>query len=268
MGVVFLAGFLGWERRCPHPMIPPTLLRARSFVSAAAVYLISYTAFSGVLFYVTLLYQDVNGWSPLRTGLSWLFMNAPFLLTAQLTGRLDRRYPAAGVVAAGCVAGAAGVLALSMAGPATPFLVTVGGYLLCGAGFGLLVPGVTHVALRDVPPEISGAASSVVNASRQIGTSIGLAVLGALAVTSAIGNWRAAAQRFPAATRAEALRPAQERGRRPDQRGRGNPRRRAPVSPATPWFVPGPASPSKPPRPGAWARRSRRPRVARPRLLP
>ena len=92
VGAVFLAGFVGWERRCPHPMIPPTLLRARSFVSASAVYFISYTAFSGVLFYVTLLYQDVNGWSPLRTGLSWLFMNAPFLLTAQLTGRLDRRY--------------------------------------------------------------------------------------------------------------------------------------------------------------------------------
>ncbi|HEY5015796.1 MAG TPA: hypothetical protein VII59_03360, partial [Streptosporangiaceae bacterium] len=90
VGVTFLAGFLGWERRCRHPMIPPALLRARSFVSASAVYLVSYTAFSGVLFYVTLLYQDVNGWSPLRTGLSWRFINAPFLLTAQLTGRLER----------------------------------------------------------------------------------------------------------------------------------------------------------------------------------
>ncbi|HEY5399067.1 MAG TPA: MFS transporter, partial [Trebonia sp.] len=114
VGVTFLAGFLGWERRCPHPLIPATLLRARSFVSASAVYLVSYTAFSGVLFYVTLLYQDVNGWSPLRTGLSWLFMNAPFLLTAQLTGRLDHRWPAAAVTAAGCVTGATGVLALSM----------------------------------------------------------------------------------------------------------------------------------------------------------
>ena len=104
-----------------------------------------------------------------------------------------------------------GVLALSMAGPTTPFLVTAGGYLLCGAGLGLLVPGVTHVAMRDVPPEISGAASSVVNASRQIGTSIGLAVLGALGVRR-LGNWRAAAQRFPAATRAEALRQAQNVG--------------------------------------------------------
>jgi hypothetical protein len=80
------------------------------------IYLISYTAFSGVLFYVTLLDQDVNGWSPLRTGLSWLLMNAPFLLAAQLAGRLDRRYPPARVVAVGCVAGAIGFFALSRAG--------------------------------------------------------------------------------------------------------------------------------------------------------
>ena len=95
-------------------MVPPGLLRARSFATASGIYPISYTAFSGVLFYVTLLYQDVAGWSVLRTGLSWLFMNAPFLLMAQLTGWLDRRFPAATVICAGCLAGAAGLAALSL----------------------------------------------------------------------------------------------------------------------------------------------------------
>src|SRR5580693_2260227 len=196
VGVALLVGFVGWERRCPHAMIPPALLRARSFVSASAVYLISYTAFSGVLFYVTLLYQDVNGWSPLRTGLSWLFMNAPFLLAAQLAGRLDRRYPAAAVVATGCLAGAAGVFTLSLVTATTPFIVTAAGFLLCGAGFGLLVPGVTHVAMRDVRPETSGAASGALNASRQIGTSVGLAVLGTLGAASSTGNWTAFAHGY------------------------------------------------------------------------
>ena len=222
VGAALLAGFVEWERRCPHPMIPPALLRARSFVSASAVYLVSYTAFSGVLFSVTLLYQDVDGWSPLRTGLSWLLLNAPFLLAAQLTGRLDRRCPVAGVVAAGCVAGAAGVFALSLVTPATPFPLTAAGFLLCGAGFGLLVPGVSHVAMRDVPPGISGAASGVVNASRQIGTSVGLAVLGTVEVTSAIGNWDASAagSRPPAEPRRCGKRrtwaaPASTRSRKP-----------------------------------------------------
>jgi EmrB/QacA subfamily drug resistance transporter len=196
VGVALLAGFVGWERRSPHPMIPPSLLRARSFVSASAVYLVSYTAFSGVLFYVTLLYQDIDGWSPLRTGLSWLFMNVPFLLAAQLAGRLDRRYPAAAIVATGCLAGAAGVFTLSLVTPTTPFIVTAAGFLLCGAGFGLLVPGVTHVAMRDVRPQTSGAASGALNASRQVGTSVGLAVLGTLGAASSTGNWNAFAHGY------------------------------------------------------------------------
>jgi DHA2 family methylenomycin A resistance protein-like MFS transporter len=170
---------------------------------------LAYTAFSGVLFYVTLLYQDVNGWSPLRTGLSWLFMNVPFLLMAQLTGRLDRRHPPARVVAVGCVAAAIGILALSRASSGTPFALTAVGYLLSGTGFGVLVPGVTHVAMRDVPAGVSGAASGVVNASRQIGTSVGLAVLGSLGVTAAISDWRAAITRLPASGRRAAAQQAQ-----------------------------------------------------------
>ena len=109
-GAAALAGFAWWQRHTPYAMVPPGLLRARSFATASGIYPISYTAFSGVLFYVTLLYQDVAGWSVLRTGLSWLFMNAPFLLMAQLTGWLDRRFPAATVICAGCLAGAAGLV--------------------------------------------------------------------------------------------------------------------------------------------------------------
>jgi MFS transporter, DHA2 family, methylenomycin A resistance protein len=209
IGAVLLLGFALWERHCRHPMIPPALLGARSFVSASAVFLVAYAAFGSVLYYVTLLFQDVNGWSPLRTGLSWLFMNAPFLFMAQLTGRIDRRYPPSRVVAAGCVVGALGILALSRAGTSTPFILTAFGYVLAGAGFGVLVPGVTHVAMRDVPAGVSGAASGVVNASRQVGTSVGLAVLGSLGVTAATSHWDAAIQRLPASVRAGAARQGQ-----------------------------------------------------------
>jgi MFS transporter, DHA2 family, methylenomycin A resistance protein len=201
--------FALWERRCPHPMIPPALLGARSFVSASAVYLIGYTAFSSVLFYVTLLYQDVIGWSALRTGLSWLLLNAPFLAMAQLTGRIDRRHPPSRVVAAACVVGAIGIFALSRADPETPFALTAIGYILAGAGFGVLVPGVTHVAMRDVPAGVSGAASGVVNAARQVGTSVGLAVLGSLGVTASISAWHATVARLPASARHAAARQAQ-----------------------------------------------------------
>jgi MFS transporter, DHA2 family, methylenomycin A resistance protein len=209
LGAVLLVGFALWEHRSPQPMIPPTLLSARSFLSASGVYLISFTALTAVLFYVTLLYQNVNGWSALRTGLSWLFMNGPFLLMAQFTGRIDRRHPPHRVVAAGCVVAAIGIFALSRAGANTSFALTAVGYILAGAGFGVLVPGVSHVAMRDVPTGVSGAASSVVNASRQIGTSVGLAVLGSIAVTTATSDWHTTIHRFPASIQPAAARQTQ-----------------------------------------------------------
>jgi MFS transporter, DHA2 family, methylenomycin A resistance protein len=60
-----------------------------------------------------------------------------------------------------------------------------------GAGFGTMIPGTTNVAMRDVPPGVSGAASGVWHASRQIGTSVGLAVLGAIGVHAAVSGWNA-----------------------------------------------------------------------------
>jgi DHA2 family methylenomycin A resistance protein-like MFS transporter len=212
IGALLLAGFGLWERRTPHAMVPPALLRARSFACSSLIYLVSYTAFSGVLFYVTLLYQDVNGWTVLRTGLSWLFMNAPFLLMARLAGRLDRSLSPAAVIGAGCLAAAAGFFALSLAGPATPFVVTAVGYAVAGAGFGTLAPAITHVAMRDVPAGASGTASGVLNASRQIGTSVGLAVLGTIGVAAAVSAWTARVGRFPVSVRARAGAAAQDVG--------------------------------------------------------
>ena len=211
-GVAFLVGFAWWERRAPHPMAPPALLRARSFVSASAIYLLSYLGMSGALFYVTLLFQNVNGWSVLRTGLSWLFMNGPFLLMAQFAGRLDRRFPAGAVVAGGCLVAAAGVFALSSVTTTTPFVLTAAGYVLFGAGFGTFIPGTTHVAMRDVPAGVSGAASGVLNASRQVGTSVGLAVLGAIGVSAAVSDWTGRTGRFPASARSAARGQAQNVG--------------------------------------------------------
>jgi len=208
LGATALAGFGWWQWHSPHAMIPPRLLRARSLVSASSIYLISYTAFSGVLFYVTLLYQDVDGWSVLRTGLSWLFLNAPFLVLAQLAGRLDRRFSGRVVICAGCLAAAAGVLVLSLASPWFPLMAV--GFVLAGAGFGALVPAITHVAMRDVPAGAAGAASGLLNSSRQAGTSVGLAVLGSIGVSAATADWAAAASRFRPAIRAAASGQAQQ----------------------------------------------------------
>ena len=210
LGVVLLAAFAFWQGRTPHAMMPPRLVRSRRFSVAATVYLISYMALSATLFYVSLLYQGVLGWSVLRTGLSWLFMNVPFLSMAQVSGRLERRVTPRAVVGIGCVVGTVGIAALAGVGPTTPFALTAVAFLLSGAAFGVLVPALTHLGMRDVPSGVSGAASAVLSASRQVGTSVGLAVLGTIGVHATIADWRARVSLFVSSVRVAARSQAQQ----------------------------------------------------------
>jgi DHA2 family methylenomycin A resistance protein-like MFS transporter len=205
VGLVLLASFAWWERRAHFPMIPPLVVKLRSFTTACGVYLLGYAGLTGVYFYLTLLYQDVDGWTALRTGLSWLFMNVPFLVVAQCAGPLSRRLPAWAIAGGGCLVTAAGILTFSTLTPSSPFVIAVIGYVLFGAGTGMWIPGVANVAMRDVPPGLSGTASGVFNASRQVGTSIGLAILGAIGTGAATSAWTSQAAHLPGAVRQAAI---------------------------------------------------------------
>lgn len=204
-GAVSLFAFFRWERRAPHAMLPPALLRARSFASASGIYLLCYGAMSGTLFWVTLYFQNVAGWSVLHTGLSWLLMNIPFLAMAQFGGKLDSRFRPSVIATTGTLIAAIGVFILSRAGTSA-FTITAIGYALYGFGFGTFVPAVTHVAMRDVPAGVSGAASGVLNASRQIGSAVFLAVLGTMGLHATVSAWQDKASGLDVARRAAALR--------------------------------------------------------------
>jgi EmrB/QacA subfamily drug resistance transporter len=190
-GIALLTLFLIWQSRAAHPLIPATLLRTRNFLGACGAYFASYTAFSGTLYFVTLMFQNLKQWSALETGLTWLLMNIPFLLIASVAGRLDRQFSPRQVIAYGCVVAALGVAVLACLTPQMPFAVAAFGYLAAGAGFGALVPGITHAAMSDVPPEASGVGSAILNCSRQLGTATGLALIGALGSSVTAAWWRA-----------------------------------------------------------------------------
>lgn len=189
LGLLLLAGFVAWERTAAHPMAPSALMRVPGFAAASLVYLGSYVAFSGILFFSTLLYQDVAGWSVLHTGLSWLFMNAPFLVLAQSGGRLQGWFRARTLVAGGCLLAAGGAALLASVDTTTPFAVTAAGFVLSGAGFGAFMPPLAHVAMAEVPARFSGVASGLFNTARQAGTSVGLAVLGYAGAKATLSTW-------------------------------------------------------------------------------
>ncbi|MGH9079779.1 MAG: MFS transporter [Acidimicrobiales bacterium] len=197
-GAVLLVGFGWWERRCGSPMAPPVLLRDAGFRTSCAVYFAAYMALTSVMFFVTLLFQDVKGWSALRTGLSWLLMNGPFMVMAELSARAQRRYSPGHVVVAGCAVATAGVFLLSLVTASTPFVLAAAGYVVLGVGYGALVPSVASVAMRTVPEGTSGVAAGILNASRQVGTSVGLGLIGFLGVQAARNAWTSTVAHLPA----------------------------------------------------------------------
>lgn len=71
VGGLALTAFMQWQRRAGDPLVPRDVRGNSAFIGACAIYFLSYVAFSGTLYYVTLMFQNLLGWSALRTGLSW-----------------------------------------------------------------------------------------------------------------------------------------------------------------------------------------------------
>ena len=196
-GMAVLVVFFVWERRAAFPMVPPALLRTPSFGRACAVYLLAYLAFSGFIYYVTLFFQNADGWSALRTGLSWLFFCIPYFAVAQLGKRVQRRMPVTSAVGWGCLIAAAGVLGMSQLTTTTPFAWPAACYILVGVGFALMVPAGSSAAMAEVPEGSSGIGSGLFNACRQIGTATGLAILGSIGAAVTLADWHRQAGLYP-----------------------------------------------------------------------
>jgi MFS transporter, DHA2 family, methylenomycin A resistance protein len=203
-GAAVLVIFFGHEHRTAFPMVPAALLRTRSFGRACAVYLLAYLAFSGFIYYVTLFFQNVDGWSALRTGLSWLLFCIPYFVVAQLSRRVERWLSVASAVGWGCLIAAVGVLGMSQLTTATPFAWPAVCYVLVGVGFALMVPAGSSAAMAEVPPGSSGIGSGLFNACRQIGTATGLAILGSVGAAVIVGHWHRETASFPPAAQRRA----------------------------------------------------------------
>lgn len=172
--------FVRWERRSPTPTVPPALLRApgvaAGLVAGAAVNFV----LAGVLFTTTLLLQDGHGLDPLQAGLAFLPLTLPTaagpVLTARIVAARGPRLP----VLAGLVLLTAGP-ALLAAWPAAPYPVLGAGLLLIGTGVSLTLPALVTIVVAAAPPGTAGTAGGLLNAVRQTGATVGVAVMGALA---------------------------------------------------------------------------------------
>ena len=176
-----LAGlFVLREARAQQPMLPLSLFRNRVFALTSGIGLLVNVAFYGLIFLLSLYFQRVNGLSPFQTGLAFLPMMAAVLPVNLLAPRVAERLGAPATIAAGAAIAAIGCMALLGIGRGTSYWALCTQLVAIGAGLGLLVPPLTSALLGNVEKTRSGIAAGVLNATRQTGSVLGVALFGSL----------------------------------------------------------------------------------------
>ncbi|HEV2161570.1 MAG TPA: MFS transporter [Stellaceae bacterium] len=175
------AAFVRCEARSRAPMVPLRFLRLPSFAPAVGFGILANLTYYGVVFVLSLYLQRVLGYSALTAGLAYLPLTATFIVSNVASGWLAGRVGTRGPMIVGALIGAAGFALLLGLGPHTPYVQMLPGFALIPLGMGLAVPAMTTTVLSSVDKSASGIAAAVLNAARQAGGAVGVAVFGAFA---------------------------------------------------------------------------------------
>jgi MFS transporter, DHA2 family, methylenomycin A resistance protein len=174
----FVALFLFRERYARQPMLPLSLFKRRLFFLTSLVGVLVNVPFYGLIFVLSLYFQQIDGRSAFATGLAFLPMMAAVLLANLMAARAARRLGAIVVIAAGALIVAAGCIGLVGIDRGTSYWAMCAQLLAMGAGLGLLVPPLTSTLLGSVEKTRSGLAAGVLNSARQTGSVVGVALFG------------------------------------------------------------------------------------------
>lgn len=174
-----LAGLLSYERRRVDPLIELGFFRSAPFSGATVIAVSAFAALGGFLFLNTLYLQNTRGLSALDAGLYMLPMAVMCLVFAPLSGRLvGSRGPRLSLVLAGTAMTISGVMFAALDAESSNTLLFTS-YVLFGIGFGLVNAPITNTAVSGMPRSQAGVAAAVASTSRQVGQSLGVAVIGA-----------------------------------------------------------------------------------------
>jgi EmrB/QacA subfamily drug resistance transporter len=179
---VLLAAFVAVEGRVREPMLPLELFRIPSFTGVQlAAFALSGSLFAMFL-YMTLYLQNYLGYSPFEAGLRYLPITLLAFTFSALAGGLIGRVPARLLMSLGLVMTGSGLLLMSGIEAGSGWTTLLAGFIVAGAGAGLLNPVVADVAVSVVPKERSGMAAGINDTFRQVGVAVGIAVWGAIFV--------------------------------------------------------------------------------------
>jgi EmrB/QacA subfamily drug resistance transporter len=187
VAAVALVAFALLELKQRLPMLDLSLFRNRTFAGANTAMLFVGLAMFGTFFYVSLYMQNVLGYSPVQAGASFLPMTLLIIVAAPQAGRLSDRVGSRWLVGGGMTLLSIMLLYYSRLGTHASFWEILPGLLLGGVGMGITMTPVTAAAMTSVPVDKAGVGSAVLNSMRQVGGSLGIAVMGAIVAAGAAG---------------------------------------------------------------------------------
>jgi len=175
-----ILAFILLERYQRSPMLPLDLFRNRTYTGANLVMLLVALAMFGVFFFLSLYMQNVLGYSAVQTGAAFLPMTILIILIAPLAGRTSDRFGSRGLMTAGMVLISVQLLYFSRLGVDASFWDLLPAFVVGGVGMALTMTPSAAAATRSVSVDKAGVGAAVLNASRQIGGSLGIALIGAI----------------------------------------------------------------------------------------
>ncbi|MEV2255700.1 MFS transporter [Streptomyces sp. NPDC050147] len=180
--VVLLVAFAGIEARSKDPLMPFRLFRNRNLSVGMTVTFLYMATFGTLPYFLTVLMQNVHGYSALQTGLAFLVPSVAIATGTQLGERLTTRLGTRTTLIAGFILGAVGtaILALGFDSDAT-YLTALPGLILSGVGQGIVWTGMWIAASTGVAPNEQGIANGMASTTLNIGNAIGLAILTVIA---------------------------------------------------------------------------------------
>ena len=178
-GVLFVA-FVAWERQVRVPMLDLALFRNLRFSAASAAVTITFFSLMGFIFVITLYFQFLKGYGPLSTGVRLLPVATLTGITSVLGTRLAVRSGTKLVVAGGLVSLAIGLAWASTASTSTSYLTIAAQMVFIGSGIGLTSAPATESIMGAVSVAKAGVGSAVNDATRILGGTLGVAVIGSI----------------------------------------------------------------------------------------
>jgi EmrB/QacA subfamily drug resistance transporter len=180
VAAVAAAVFVFVESRSEYPMVAMRLFRSRIFGGGTTVMMLWAFGILGIYFFTSIYLQTMLGFSPTKAGLAFVPMAICMAIFASLAPQVAPRLGAHRTIALGMAAMTAGLFLFARLGGSATFGSLMPGFLMFGAGAGLMNVPLTNVVLHSMPPERSGVASALLNASREVAGLLGITVIGAV----------------------------------------------------------------------------------------